>query len=129
MENKDSLVSIVIPTYNVENYIEKCIRSLLGQTYGNIEVIVVSDGSTDSSVRICRELQKTDGRIRIIEKENGGVSSARNTGIRCAAGDFLMLVDSDDWVEPNTIETMLQAIQDNQTDACFSNCYIGTSGM
>lgn len=123
MENKDSLVSIVIPTYNVENYIEKCIRSLLGQTYGNIEVIVVSDGSTDSSVRICRELQKTDGRIRIIEKENGGVSSARNTGIRCAAGDFLMLVDSDDWVEPNTIETMLQAIQDNQTDACFSNCY------
>lgn len=58
MENKDSLVSIVIPTYNVENYIEKCIRSLLGQTYGNIEVIVVSDGSTDSSVRICRELQK-----------------------------------------------------------------------
>ena len=112
MENKDSLVSIVIPTYNVENYIEKCIRSLLGQTYGNIEVIVVSDGSTDSSVRICRELQKTDGRIRIIEKENGGVSSARNTGIRCAAGDFLMLVDSDDWVEPNTIETMLQAIQD-----------------
>ena len=72
MENKDSLVSIVIPTYNVENYIEKCIRSLLGQTYGNIEVIVVSDGSTDSSVRICRELQKTDGRIRIIEKENGG---------------------------------------------------------
>ncbi len=116
MENKDSLVSIVIPTYNVENYIEKCIRSLLGQTYGNIEVIVVSDGSTDSSVRICRELQKTDGRIRIIEKENGGVSSARNTGIRCAAGDFLMLVDSDDWVEPNYVSYLLKLVEKNKCE-------------
>lgn len=123
MKDKGALVSVVIPTYNVENYIGHCVSSLLRQTYRNIEVIIVSDGSTDRSVEICREMQKTDGRIRIIEKENGGVSSARNMGIRCAAGDYLMLVDGDDWVEQNTIETMLQAIQDNQTDACFSNCY------
>lgn len=123
MDNKEGLVSIVIPAYNVEKYIGNCVCSLLRQTYVTIEIIVVSDGSTDDSVKICRELQKTDERIRIIETENGGVSAARNAGIRSATGEFLMFVDSDDVVESNTVETMLRAIQENQTDACFSNCY------
>ena len=109
--------------FNVEEYIEQCVYSLQHQTYKDLQIVLVSDGSVDHSVEICRELQKTDSRIHIIEKENGGVSSARNAGIRHASGDYLMFVDGDDWIEPNTVETMLQTIRDNETDACFSNCY------
>lgn len=123
MKDKRTWVSAVVPMYNVEKFIERCIRSLLCQTYKDIEIIAISDGSVDRSVEICRELQKQDNRIHIIEKENGGVSSARNAGIRCATGDFLMFVDGDDWLEPNTVEIMLHTLQDNKTDACFSNCY------
>lgn len=123
MKDEDVRVSVVIPMFNVEEYIEQCVYSLQHQTYKDLQIVLVSDGSVDHSVEICRELQKTDSRIHIIEKENGGVSSARNAGIRHASGDYLMFVDGDDWIEPNTVETMLQTIRDNETDACFSNCY------
>lgn len=123
MEDLNELVSVVVPVYNVEKYIGKCVSSILKQTYKNLEVIVVSDGSLDDSVGICRKLQETDKRIRVIEKENGGVSSARNIGIQSAQGDYLMFVDGDDWLESNAVETLLLAIKKNKVDASFSNCY------
>lgn len=123
MENLNELVSVVVPVYNVEKYIGECVSSILKQTYKNLEVIVVSDGSPDGSVGICRKLQETDKRVRIIEKENGGVSSARNIGIQGAQGDYLMFVDGDDWLELNAVETLLFAMKKNKVDASFSNCY------
>ena len=123
MEELNELVSVVVPVYNVEKYIGECVSSILKQTYKNLEVIIVLDGSQDGSVGICRKLQETDKRIRIIEKENGGVSSARNIGIQRAQGDYLMFVDGDDWLESNAVETLLLATKKYKVDACFSNCY------
>ena len=92
-------VSIIVPVYNVEKYLPKCIESILNQTYTNLEVILIDDGSTDSSGKICDEYARRDGRIKVIHKENGGNSSARNAGLDCCTGDFLAFVDSDDIIE------------------------------
>lgn len=92
------LISIVIPVYNVENYIERCLESVIKQTYKNIEIILVNDGSTDKSGEICRKYAQSDSRIKVIEKENGGLSSARNAGIDAANGKYITFVDSDDFV-------------------------------
>lgn len=93
-----SLVSIIVPVYNVEPYIETCIQSLIRQTMGNIEVILVDDGSTDRSGELCDQYAEADERIRVIHKQNGGLSSARNAGISAAKGEYLLFVDSDDYV-------------------------------
>ncbi|MFR4147327.1 MAG: glycosyltransferase family 2 protein [Mediterraneibacter gnavus] len=99
-----SLVSIIVPVYNVEPYIETCIQSLIRQTMGNIEVILVDDGSTDRSGELCDQYAEADERIRVIHKQNGGLSSARNAGISAAKGEYLLFVDSDDYVSASLVE-------------------------
>ena len=99
----DPLISVVIPVYNVEPYVGRCLETVLGQTYQHLEIIVVDDGSTDSSGRICREYAAADSRIVVIRQENGGLSAARNTGIHYAHGKFITFIDSDDTVQKDMI--------------------------
>lgn len=105
-------VSIIVPIFNCEKYINRCIESLLAQTYDNIEILLINDGSTDSTEKICKEAMEKNNKIKYIYKENGGVSSARNVGIRNATGEFVMFVDSDDTIRPNTISDMIKYADD-----------------
>lgn len=104
------LISVIIPVYNIENYIAKCIESVQNQTYGNIEIVLVNDGSTDNSEEVCVKYAKTDKRIICLTKENGGPSSARNHGIESAKGEFIFFVDGDDYLAPDTIEKLYRRI-------------------
>lgn len=97
------LISIVVPVYNVESYLEKCIDSILNQSYSNFELILVNDGSTDNSGKICSDFEKKDSRIKVINKDNGGLSDARNYGIDIASGRYITFIDSDDFVEVDYI--------------------------
>ena len=110
--NKEPLINIIVPVYNTEKYIRKCLDSIVNQTYRNLEIIVVDDGSTDSSGDICDEYAHKDARIKVIHKENGGVSSARNAALDLCTpgGDLVAFVDSDDWLELNMYETLLEQI-------------------
>ncbi|MGF3075657.1 glycosyltransferase family 2 protein [Facklamia sp. P12955] len=117
------LISIVIPVYNVENYLEKCVKSVLNQTYNKLEIILVNDGSTDRSKEICDELASSDKRIKIINKENGGLSDARNVGISNSTGEYIGFVDSDDWIEHNMYETLLDSIENNNTEIAICGIY------
>lgn len=92
------LISIIVPIYNKENIISKTIESLIAQNYGNIEILLVNDGSKDKSLEICSAWAKKDGRIKVLDKENGGVSSARNAGLKAASGEYIGFVDGDDTV-------------------------------
>ncbi|HEM6102550.1 TPA: glycosyltransferase [Streptococcus suis] len=109
------LISVIIPIYNVEQYLAKCIESVCRQSYENLEIILVNDGSTDGSETICLEYANNDERIRYCKKENGGLSDARNFGIDCANGDYLSFVDSDDYIEPTFIEYLYKAIEKEKT--------------
>lgn len=110
----NSLVSIIVPAYNVENYIASSIKSVLNQTYKNFELIIVIDGSKDNSEAIAREFEKADSRVKVYTKSNGGISDARNYGLNIATGDFIYFLDSDDWIEPSLLEENLKIIiQDN----------------
>lgn len=109
--NQNPLISVIVPVYNVEAYLPRCVESIRNQTYQNLEIILVDDGSKDRSNVLCDEYALKDSRIRVIHKENGGLSSARNAGIDAAQGEYLAFVDSDDWIEPDTYETMLAAAQ------------------
>lgn len=111
-----SKISIVVPVYNVENYLVRCLNSLLNQTLKDIDIICVNDGSTDGSVEILKEFANKDSRIKIINKENGGLSSARNEGMKYVTTDYVGFVDSDDWVEPDTYELALAAMEKNNVD-------------
>lgn len=125
----DCAVSVIVPVYNVEKYIRWCLDSLIGQTCSDIEIIVVNDGSTDSSGKIVEEAAGRDARIRVITKPNGGLSSSRNAGIEHSRGRYLAFVDGDDWVEPNFVEDMLQAAQEQQADICICNMkYVNEDG-
>lgn len=116
-----NLVSIIVPCYNAESYIKKCLESILLQTYINIEIIIINDGSTDNSLNICQELQKQDKRIKIINQENKGASIARLEGIKQAKGEYLSFVDSDDFIEPNYIELLVYAIEKHHTSIAACN--------
>lgn len=107
MCEQNKLVSVVVPVYNVEKYIARCIESILSQTYQNLELILVDDGSPDNSGKICDTYAEKDRRILVIHQENAGVSKARNAGIDLAKGEYLFFVDSDDWIEPEHIRTLL----------------------
>lgn len=100
------LVSVVVPVYNMENYLEKCVNSIREQTYKELEIILVDDGSTDASPDICDKFVQTDARISVIHKKNGGLVSARKAGIRKASGEYAITIDSDDWIEKNMIEEL-----------------------
>lgn len=110
------LISIIVPVYNVEKYIDRCVNSIRKQTYRNIEIILVDDGSTDSSGTKCDELAKEDNRIRVIHKVNGGLSAARNVGIEAAKGRYIGFVDSDDWIELDMYETLWKYLNDTSAD-------------
>lgn len=105
---KDSLISIIVPIYNVEKYLPQCLDSIIGQTYSNIEIICVNDGSPDNSIDILIDYAHRDSRIKIVSQKNKGLSSARNTGLHYASGDYIMFVDSDDWIDLDTCEKALQ---------------------
>lgn len=113
------LISVIVPIYNVEKYLDRCVQSIVDQTYKELEIILVDDGSPDNSPEICDEWAKKDGRIKVIHKKNGGVSSARNAGIGIFKGDFVTFLDSDDWLEADAVETMmLCALQDGADIVC-----------
>ena len=108
----DEQISVIVPVYNVENYLSRCVESILAQTYTNLEIILVDDGAKDSSGAICDAFAGRDSRVRVIHKENGGLSSARNAGIDIAQGDYLQFVDSDDWIEADTCEQLLKTAKE-----------------
>lgn len=110
------LVSIIIPIYNVEHYLERCISSVAAQSYRNLEILLVDDGSTDSSGRICDEWAAGDPRVRVIHQPNGGVSAARNAGLQAAAGTWIIQVDSDDHIAPYAVEQLMRAAQTTGAD-------------
>lgn len=121
-ESKDNkLISIIIPVYNAETYIEKCIQSIRKQSYTELEIVIVNDGSTDKSREICEDFRKQDTRIRIVNKENEGAAAAKNTGLDEANGDFLMFVDSDDYIENDMIEEMFKKLNAASADICICN--------
>ena len=114
-------ISVIVPVYNVEKYLSRCIDSILNQTFTNFELILVDDGSPDSCGVICEEYAKQDNRVKVIHKENGGLSSARNVGIDNALGDYLTFIDSDDWVETNYLEVLYMNLIDNDADISAVN--------
>lgn len=119
----DSKISIIIPIYNVKNYLSHCLDSVIQQTYENIEVILVNDGSTDESVRIAEEYVQKDNRIRLIHQENKGLSGARNTGLKEAKGDYVFYLDSDDKLVSNALELLLDAAEKHHADVVQGNFY------
>lgn len=117
----DKLISVIVPVYNVERYLDKCIDSICSQTYRNLEIILCDDGSTDTSGSICDAWAEKDGRIHVIHKENGGLSDARNAGIDIASGSWLMFVDSDDFITPDTIERMYLSAWEKDCEIAVCN--------
>ena len=118
------MVSIIVPIYNVEQYISRCIESILAQTYRDFELILVDDGSPDNCGKICDEYAKQDSRVHVIHQENKGVSAARNAGISLAKGEYIMLVDSDDFITENMLEKMHDCIAESGSDIVI--CGINT---
>ena len=113
---KKYLISIVIPIYNIEEYIEECILSTIKQTYENIEIILVNDGSTDGSLKICEKYVHIDSRISLINKPNGGLISARKAGVKIAKGEYIAYIDGDDFVKPKMFETLIEQASDTSLD-------------
>ena len=116
VNEKNVELSIIVPVYNVEKYLEQCLESLLNQTYKNIEIIVVNDGSTDQSLDILKKYSFKDNRIKLYSQKNQGISAARNTALEHINGKYVMFVDSDDWIEINTCEIALHEMKKNDSD-------------
>lgn len=121
--NKNPEISIIVPVYNAENSLIKCLDTLKNQTFPNIEIVLINDGSTDSSLKICLEQATNDSRIKVFSKKNGGVSSARNYGINKAIGEYIIFVDSDDYVALNMCEEMLKNAKRYNTDLVIASYY------
>ena len=123
MKYKD-LISVIIPVYNVSNYIKRCIDSVINQTYNNLEIILIDDGSLDDCPKICDEYAKKDKRIKVIHQSNKGLSDARNKGLEIATGDYLTFVDSDDFIANNMYEILLNNLKKYKADLSISKyCY------
>lgn len=114
--NHTELVSVIIPVYKVEKYLDKCVESVVNQTYKNLEIILVDDGSPDACPAMCDNWAQRDSRIKVIHKQNGGLSSARNAGLDVCTGEYVGFVDSDDWIEPDMYEYLLNICADNGAD-------------
>lgn len=123
--NNDVLISIVLPIYNVENYLNDCVESVIKQTYVNLEIILVDDGSTDNSGEMCDVWKKKDKRIIVIHKKNGGLSDARNAGLKIAKGSYIAFIDSDDVIDETFIETLYTSIRETkaQIACCNFSCF------
>lgn len=115
----DSLISIIVPVYNTENYLEKCLYSLVNQTYKNIEIIIIDDGSPDNSMNIIQKFVLADNRVKVISQKNQGLSGARNNGMNNTNGDYIMFIDSDDWIEIDTCEKAINASEKYNADVVF----------
>ena len=116
-------ISVIIPVYNVEKYLNKCVDSVISQTYKDLQIILVDDGSTDRSSKICDEYAKADTRISVIHKQNGGLSSARNAGMEIVEGDYITFLDSDDYVSPTVYEELYKIIKSQDSDSIACTCF------
>jgi glycosyltransferase involved in cell wall biosynthesis len=114
--NNEALVSVIVPIYMVQDYLDKCVKSIRNQSYTNLEIILVDDGSKDDCGKMCDEYAKEDERIKVIHKINGGLSDARNAGIEVAKGKYFVFVDSDDYIHPQMIELLIKPVQDGLAD-------------
>lgn len=125
MDHTLPLISVIVPVYNVEKYLKRCLDSIRKQTYSNIEILLIDDGSTDQSGRICDEFAKLDSRVRVLHKNNGGLSDARNVGIEEAKGEYITFVDSDDYVDEDLIEYLYKMIERTHTEMsiCTNRLY------
>lgn len=122
-------ISVIVPVYNVEKYLEKCVDSLINQSYKNLEIILVDDGATDSSGTLCDKLQKKDERIKVIHKVNGGLSDARNAGLDIATGEYIAFLDSDDYVHKDLYSSLYTLMKDNDCDLGICNyVYVDEEG-
>lgn len=122
---KEIMVSVIVPVYNVEQYIERCIRSILNQTYKNYELILVDDGSTDKSYELCKKYCKVSNRVKAFTQKNGGPNAARLLGVDNAKGEYVLFVDSDDWIEPDMLEFLVVRQQESGTDIVTSGVFMG----
>ncbi len=127
MSGMDYLISVIVPVYNVETYLDECIKSLVKQTYSKFELILIDDGSTDSSGQLCDAWKETDDRIKVIHKENGGLSTARNAGLDVAKGDYICFIDSDDFVTDNYLLSFVDAVKESGAQMAF--CDITSSKL
>lgn len=118
----NDLISVIIPVYNVEKYLKKCVESVLTQSYRNLQIILVDDGSTDKSPEICDEYAKHDNRILVVHKKNGGLSSARNSGLKVACGNYITFLDSDDYVSPTIYEELYRVLEERE-DRIACSCF------
>ena len=118
---ENEIISVIIPIYNVERYLDKCIRSVVDQTYKNLEIILVDDESPDQCGTICDKWAEKDKRIRVIHKTNGGLSDARNAGTDATEGDWIFYLDSDDYLEKNALETVVNIQKEYQSDIVVGN--------
>ena len=118
---KENLISVIVPVYKVEKYLKKCVDSIINQTYRNLEIILVDDGSPDSCPQMCDEYLKIDSRIKVIHQENGGLSAARNAGIRISNGEYIGFVDSDDYIVPTMYEILFNNIVEKNSDLAICN--------
>ncbi len=118
------LISIIVPVYNVRAYLRKCLDSICGQTYKNLEIVVVDDGSTDGSGEICDEYAQLDNRVKVIHSKNGGLSSARNIGLNNALGEYIGFVDSDDWIDYDMYEFLWELLNTRKADLAICSHYI-----
>ena len=116
------LLSVIVPVYNVEKYLERCLKSILNQTYENMEILLIDDGSTDTSLKICNEYAKKDKRIRVIHQENKGLSATRNVGLDNMKGDYVSFVDSDDWINPNIYDLAIKNMEKSNADVLDFGC-------
>ena len=123
MSQEKALISIIIPVYKVEKYLEKCIQSVINQTYENLQIILVDDGSPDNCGKICDEYAKKDHRIEVIHKSNGGLSDARNKGLEIAKGEYIGFVDSDDYIEADMYEVLYNLLKQYNADVSICNFY------
>ncbi len=120
---EDKLISIIIPVYNVERYLRECIDSIIAQTYKNLEIILVDDGSSDKSGEICDEYSKKDSRIKVIHKKNGGLSDARNVALDIAKGDYIGFIDSDDYIEKDMFQILYNLAEEYNAEISSISFY------
>ena len=128
MSQEKALISVIIPVYKVEKYVERCIQSVINQTYENLQIILVDDGSPDNCGKICDEYAKKDHRIEVIHKSNGGLSDARNAGIEVAKGEYVGFVDSDDYIEADMYEVLYNLLKQYNADVSICNFYTVSQG-
>lgn len=128
MSQEKALISVIIPVYKVEKYVEKCIQSVINQTYENLQIILVDDGSPDNCGKICDEYAKKDHRIEVIHKSNGGLSDARNKGLEIAKGEYIGFVDSDDYIEADMYEVLYNLLKQYNADVSICNFYTVSQG-